>query len=237
MPSPFSSSRVLCAGFAFVIFAPALFARSREITAPTDTSSLVGGNCRTRVECITPDGHAHSVTLNQRSDGGLIIKDGESFNCRLAEGENTFILALPRSSTLEHVTFVNENVTACGRLRISVADQELPALSARWVPVDGSVAFAHKRLFNVSMLGVTAKFVRLTFSVQPEMAVTKANVDGHPIAVDFATVDAISVYKFRPNRNGLFAAENTRALAGNGLGHVTGNLAMADTALGFAARY
>lgn len=125
---------------------------------------------------------------------------------RLAEGDNTFVIELPAARAADHVTFINDNAAACGRLRISVADQKLPAVSAHWVPVDGSIGFTHKRLFNVSLVGVNAKFVRLNFTVERDVIAASAPAPAAHIPADFATVDAISVYDFRPQRNGLFLA-------------------------------
>src|SRR6202022_770742 len=58
------------------------------------------------------------------------------------------------------------NATACGELRIAVSNSPLPADSTKWVEVDGIVPFVHKRLFNLSMLGVETRFVRLSFHVE-----------------------------------------------------------------------
>jgi len=61
---------------------------------------------------------------------------------------------------------VNENAAAAGELRISVSNYQLPAASPKWVEVDGSVTFSRKRLFNLSMVGVEARYVRLSFNVE-----------------------------------------------------------------------
>lgn len=183
-------------------------------------------------------GNAARVAADPETKTVLAIQNGDSVNCRLAQGDNTFVLALPDRSTLDHVTFVNDNAAACGRLRISVADQELPALSAQWVPVDGSIAFARKRLFNVCMVGVNAKFVRITFSVQTEMPARKTDIVGKDIPSDFTAVNAISVYNFRPSRTDLSVVENFRALARSNIEHISANLAMADRGLSvFAPGY
>jgi hypothetical protein len=51
-------------------------------------------------------------------------------------------------------------------LKISVSNYQLPASSPKWVPVDGNVNFTHKRLFNLSMLGVEARYLKLSFRVE-----------------------------------------------------------------------
>jgi hypothetical protein len=86
----------------------------------------------------------------------------------LPEGDTTFIIFLAHSSALDRFTFINENKPARGELRIAVANEKLSADSDKWTSVDGAVSFQRKRLFNVSMLGVDARYVRLTFHVEHE---------------------------------------------------------------------
>src|SRR5207302_2169277 len=93
-------------------------------------------------------------------------------SCSLPEGDTTFIISLVRSSPLDRFTLINENLTAQGELRIAVSTEKLSADSDKWTPVDGAVSFKRKRLFNVSMLGVEAKYVRLTFHVEREHDMT-----------------------------------------------------------------
>ncbi len=123
---------------------------------------------RAQVECITPDGRRSPVSgttmLEQYAPASII--DDQTISCSLREGETTFLIALPKGTPHDRFTFVNENAAACGELRIAVSNSPLPADSAKWVEVDGIVPFAHKRLFNLSMLGVETRFVRLSFHVE-----------------------------------------------------------------------
>ena len=49
---------------------------------------------------------------------------------------------------------------------IAVSNQPLVADSPLWSAVEGAIRFRHKRLFAVSLVGVEAKYVRLTFQVE-----------------------------------------------------------------------
>jgi hypothetical protein len=212
-----------------------LFGSADKVSAAGESSNVARQGGAVRIESITPEGRSERATVSEQIDKNVSENGALSFNCRLAEGDNTFILALPSQSALDHLVFVNENATASGRLRISVSDQELPAVSANWVPVDGSVAFTHKRCFNVSMLGVNAKFVRLTFSVQRETIAAKTNVEGRRFEADFNAVNSISVYRFHPSGSDPLAAMISRSLAENGIAHVSQNLAWVNNAVGFLA--
>jgi hypothetical protein len=105
----------------------------------------------------------------------FLVMDQDTVSSPLPEGDTTFIIFLAQSSTLDRFTFINENKPARGELRIAVAKEKLSADSDKWISVDGAVSFKRKRLFNVSMLGVEAKYVRLTFHIEHEENVGRVN--------------------------------------------------------------
>jgi hypothetical protein len=109
----------------------------------------------------------HASTLQGSNEVAAIsINNHDTVSCRLHVGDSTFVIALPQSALLDRLTFINENGEAQGELHIAVSNFRLPPNSSKWMPVDGSVRFAHKRLFKLSMLGVEAKYVRLSFHVE-----------------------------------------------------------------------
>ena len=105
----------------------------------------------------------------------FLVMVRDTVSSPLPEGDTTFIIFLARSSALDRFTFINENKPARGELRIAVANEKLSADSDKWMSVEGAVPFKRKRLFNVSMLGVEAKYVRLTFHVEHEENVGPLN--------------------------------------------------------------
>jgi hypothetical protein len=114
------------------------------------------------------EGERSSAAIKGQIDTKFLVMDQDTVSSPLPEGDTTFIIFLARSSTLDRFTFINENKPAHGEFRIAVANEKLSADSDKWTSVDGAVPFKHKRLFNVSMLGVEAKYVRLTFHVEHE---------------------------------------------------------------------
>lgn len=120
-----------------------------------------------QIECVTPDGHSSEIVrphvVDPRSAASII--DDATMSCPLREGETTFVIALSKNSLRDRFTFVNENTSASGELKIAVSDSYLPANSPNWTEVDGIIPFSHKRLFNLSILGVETRFVRLSFHV------------------------------------------------------------------------
>jgi hypothetical protein len=116
-----------------------------------------------------------SAATNGQIATKFLVMDRDTVSSPLPEGDTTFIIFIAQSSTLDRFTFINENKPARGELRIAVANEKLSVDSDKWISVDGAVSFKRKRLFNVSMLGVEAKYVRLTFHVEHEENVGAVN--------------------------------------------------------------
>ncbi len=115
----------------------------------------------------TSDDTRNAAQMSQ-TEKNILSLDNGTVSCSLPEGDTTFIISLVRSSPLDRFTFINKNTTARGELRIAVSNEKLSADSDKWTPVDGATSFKRKRLFSVSVLGVEAKYVRLTFHVEHE---------------------------------------------------------------------
>lgn len=152
----------------------------------------VCGNTGAEAECITPDGRVSQVSnvaaaVAERS--ALIMDDG-TIICPLQEGETTFIITLPKTALLDRFTFVNQNSTACGELNIAVSNDRLPPNSPKWSTVDGIVPFAHKRLFNLSMLGIQAKYVKLSFHVEKAVRISGLGVEREKLTKALAHAQA-----------------------------------------------
>jgi hypothetical protein len=142
-------------------------------TAAEETNaakSLPRMNCGAKVDCLTPDGRLVAVpsASEKNSNTAALIMDDDTLSCPLHEGETTFIISFPETSPLGRFTFVNENTEATGEMKIAVSNRPLPANSPQWIEVSGKTAFTHKRLFNLSMVGVEARYVKLSFHVEKE---------------------------------------------------------------------
>jgi hypothetical protein len=168
----------------------------------------------TQVECIAPDGQKSTIsdmhTARRRAIASII--DNETVSYALGDGETTFIIALPKNGLSDRFTFLNENAAACGELRIAVSNLLLPADSPKWTEVDGIVLFAHKRLFNLSMLGVETRFVRLSFHIEsPHDNATNQNRQTALVSNTFRTsafAEAVGTHFIKlnsPNREALIS--------------------------------
>jgi len=98
----------------------------------------------------------------------------DTISCNLQEGRTIFIIPFPKGALFDRFTFINENAAACGEFDIAVSDSHLLADSPDWVEVEGIVPFAHKRLFKLSMVGISAKYVKLSFRVENTAPVTRS---------------------------------------------------------------
>lgn len=108
----------------------------------------------------------HPQKASGQSTASLTLED-KPLHYALPEGETTLIIQIPKASLLDHFTFINED-TVRGALKIAVATSLLPATDPTWNAVSGDIAFAHKRHFNLSMVGVDARYVKLSFRVTKE---------------------------------------------------------------------
>jgi hypothetical protein len=132
------------------------------------TKNLARMNCGATIDCITPDGRLIAVPSagEKNLNAAALIRDGDTLSCPLQEGETTFIISIPKTALLDRFTFINENAEVQGEMKIAVSNDRLPADSPKWTDVNGKTAFTSKRLFNLSMVGVEARYVKLSFQVQ-----------------------------------------------------------------------
>jgi hypothetical protein len=143
-------------------------------------------NCGARIECVTPDGQTGQVSKMPTEDSGAtaLIMEDDTITCLLQEGETNFVIELPPATLIDHLTFLNENGVARGELKIAVSNHRLRADSPGWVNVEGIIPFAHKRLFGVSLLGIEAKFVRLSFQVERQGRIAAGAGNDKPATSD-----------------------------------------------------
>lgn len=134
-------------------------------------------NCGAQIECVTPDGQFGRISRLPAQDptAAALIMDDDTVTCALQEGETNFVIELPDVAVPDRFTFLNENGRARGELKISVSNQRLAPRSPEWKDVEGVIPFSHKRLFGVSLLGIEAKYVRLSFRVEKQGPIAAAS--------------------------------------------------------------
>jgi hypothetical protein len=132
------------------------------------TKSLARMHCGAKIDCITPDGRLSVVPSAGEKDSrtAALIMEDDTLSCPLQEGETTFIISFPKTSLLDRFTFINENAAVRGEMKIAVSNDQLAADSPKWTDVSGKTEFISKRLFNLSMVGVEARYVKLSFQVK-----------------------------------------------------------------------
>ena len=148
---------------------PALAAETEGLVGDSNAAkNLARMNCGATIDLVTPDGRVATVpsATENNSSATPLIMDDNTLSCPLQEGETTFIITFPRISLLDRFTFLNENAAAEGEMKIAVSNYRLPLNSSKWTDVNGSTALTHKRLFNLSLVGVEARYVKLSFKVQ-----------------------------------------------------------------------
>src|SRR4051812_17321645 len=167
--------------------------------ANNPAKNLARMNCGATIDLIGPDGRAVVVT-NKNSSARDLLFDDDTLNYQLSEGDTTFVVSFPRISTLDRFTFVNENAAAEGEMGIAVSNYRLPANSRKWIEVNSGTSFAGKRLFDLSLAGTEARYVRLTFHVTKAGSIAGLGLYG-----------AQSLQKFAARQHGTIRVTNTAA--------------------------
>ncbi|MFL6519334.1 MAG: hypothetical protein ACJ8NS_03870 [Chthoniobacterales bacterium] len=139
-----------------------------DLTSLDDASNpaknLARMNCGASIDLIGTDGRVMVVTNKESSPNALMLDD-DTLNYPLPEGDTTFVLSFPRTSMLDRFTFVNENGSASGEMTVAVSNYRLPAHSSKWIEVNSGGSFTGKRLFDLSLAGTEARYVKLSFHV------------------------------------------------------------------------
>ncbi len=128
----------------------------------TSFSSRIRGHAVAGVILLASAGLAAGDALPR--DAGLATA-GAQLDYALPAGVSSFVIRLGNPEARGCVTFVNKNPAAEGRFSIAVSERPLAANSPLWSPVEGTIPFRHKRRFALSLVGVEANYVRLTFEV------------------------------------------------------------------------
>ena len=170
---PITFARIVLSILSALAFSGALIQPS--LTAEPDAAAeesngaknLPRMNSGAKVDCLMPDGRLVAVSsAGEKNSSAALIMIDHTLSCPLQEGETTFIISFPKTSPLDRFTFVNENAEAKGEMKIAVSNFRLPANSPQWIQVSGKTAFTHKRRFDLSMVGVEARYVKLSFHIE-----------------------------------------------------------------------
>lgn len=161
--------------------------------------NLARMNCGATIEVSGASEKLVSVADKEAGVRALLLDD-DTLNYPLPEGDTTFILTLSRTSTLDRFTFVNENAAAVGEMTVAVSNYRLPAQSRKWNEVNGGTPFTGKRLFDLSLLGTEARYVKLSFHVSEAGSIAALGLYGEQ-----------SLQKFAARQRGVIRVTNSAA--------------------------
>jgi len=201
-PRVFRSCRIAAAFF--LITAANSFAGENSVITTFDEASnpaknLARMNCGATIDLVGADGRI-MIVANKNNGPGALLLDDDTLICAQREGDTTFLLSFPRTSSLERFTFLNENAAAAGDVTVSVSNYRLPAKSPKWNQVNESVTFTGKRLIDLSMLGTEARYVKLSFHVSTPGTIAGLGLYGGQ-----------SLQKFGARQHGVVRVTNTAA--------------------------
>jgi hypothetical protein len=183
-------------GVAIAVVAISLFSFGHLLAEePAETTgtanqakNLARLNCGAHIDRILPGGGVVTVPIASDADDNpaALVLDDNTLSCPLPVGENTFIVTLPRTSVLERFAFINQNAIGQGDFELAVSNYRLGSNDPKWVTVQAPMRFGGQRLLNVSIPGVEAKYVRLSFHVRKEGRLAGVALYGSRTLASFA---------------------------------------------------
>jgi hypothetical protein len=172
---PFRRQALVAAGVFAILFFGLGPASRGESTAGDAASwnrakNLARLNCGAHIDRILPGGRVVSVAVasDKNENPAALVLDDNTLSCPLIVGDNTFIITLPRIAALERFAFINQNAAAHGDFELSVSNYRLRPKDPKWIPVQRATLFTGKRLISLAVVGMEAKYVKLSFHVQKE---------------------------------------------------------------------
>jgi len=193
---------VLLAAVAAIPFSKAGELPNSQIDdASNPAKNLARMNCGATIDVVGADGRiVSSTTNNKTASASNLLLDDDTLSFPLPEGETAFVISFPRISSLDRLTFVNENATATGEFNVAVSNYRLPSRSAKWNEVNSGTAFTGKRLVDLSLLGIEARYVKISFRVAKGGQIAALGLYG-----------AQSLQKFSARQRGATRITNTAA--------------------------
>lgn len=188
-----------CRNLALIFLAIALNSAFAGSDLSNPAKNLARMNCGATIEVSGAGARIVSVADKEAGVSALLLDD-DTLNYPLPEGDTTFILTLSRTSTLDRFTFVNENAAAVGAMTVAVSNYRLPAQSRKWNEVNGGTPFTGKRLFDLSLLGTEARYVKLSFHVSKGGSIAALGLYGEQ-----------SLQKFAARQRGVVRVTNSAA--------------------------
>jgi len=123
-----------------------------------------------QIECVAP-GKAEAINLTMND---------AKIRFALRRGVTSFIIHLAAPGQQRCFTLENENMAAEGSFSIATSNERLAVNNPKWNAIAGAVPFRHKRHFDLSLMGVEAKFVKLTFQVDDRGKITRRDEPDRP---------------------------------------------------------
>ncbi len=139
-----------------------------------ESLNLARADLGTRLELVAGTGAADKSALT------ALLRDDDPLGCRLPVGVTSMIMSLPKIEVLNRFNFIN--LTAGGKVTISVADTKLPADSPLWHPVDLGQEFSPggSEVVACDLRSTEGRYVKLDFDVRTAGSIDTFGLFGLP---------------------------------------------------------
>jgi hypothetical protein len=178
LPANDGSKLAIISAAAGMLLCQSLLGAEPEEKPYNPAKNLARRNCGAQIDRFGPGSHNASTNA--------LLFDDYTLSCPLPQGDTTFVVALPKIALLDRFAFINENAAARGEFQVAVSNYRLSPNDSKWIPVKGSTPLTGNQHFNLPILGVEAKYVKLSFHIEKEGRLAGLGLYGEPTLQSFA---------------------------------------------------
>jgi hypothetical protein len=153
-----------------------------------DAKNLARLNCGTHLALVS-ESHSLDVRPSRgRADSAAnLLLDDNTLSYHLEQGNNTILVALQNISNLDRFIFINENPDTTGTAQIFVSNYRLEPNDSHWLEADRKFDFSGRRFISVSLAGVEAKYVKISFAMRKAGTIAGLGLYGGKTLAAFAS--------------------------------------------------
>src|ERR1700731_1529018 len=158
-----------------------------SIGPANDAKNLARMNCGTHLALVSGSDALDVRASEDRSDSAAdLLLDDNTLSCHLRQGDNAFLVALQNISNLDRFIFINENPETAGTVQIFVSNYRLAPNDNHWLEADRKFDFSGRRFISLSLAGVEAKYVKISFAVKKPGTIAGLGLYGRKTLAAFA---------------------------------------------------
>jgi hypothetical protein len=128
------------------------------------SANLARANIGARLDVQAANAQAANAQADAATASAALLHDDDPLGYPLAEGSTSMILTLPKIEVLNRFNFLN--LTASGKVAISVSNAKQATDGAGWRQVQAPKEFSGADVINCDLGSVEARYVKIDFQIE-----------------------------------------------------------------------